>query len=341
MPRPAKVTVSCAVCKTEFQVKPSRARLHKNITCSKPCLSEHLRRSRIKYCGSEETRIGTCSTCGEKFERKTSQLAKYKDSYCNRECRAIGIRGKPNLAITTGRFIPCKACGKEVWRTPATEQPNTYCSYRCSANAPRTLRVERVVKQCLNCQKTMRMLPFEAKKYRFCSMKCAAQVTQGAKRGLPGNQWTPQQRAKLSKTLLRKYQNEWAGERRDRQSQRMTGELNPAWLGGRRLLPYSPGFTRRLKYRIARRDQFRCRLCGVRRGHGTHVVHHIDWGKDNHSEDNLVYLCRPCHGRVHGGKIQLRSLRDLPGPGSCATGRHNFRAGKRRVPARKGQMALF
>lgn len=298
-----QVSVACAVCKTEWTVKASRARQNASITCSKECLREHRRRSRIQHFQSEYGRKGVCATCGASFERKPSQLAKYGQNFCSRSCKAAGIRG-PQPARRTGRDVPCETCGVEVWRTPATIQPHTYCSRACAAKAPRIWRVERVARPCAQCDAMMILLPSHARRYRFCSLACAAQSIQGAKRGKPGKRWTPDAKAKLTVSLLVKYQQEWS-VKAENHSALMTGPGNPQWRGGRSLKGYAPGFTPALKRRIAKRDDYRCRSCGSPRGNGTHAVHHIDGEKHDHSENNLVLLCCSCHARIHGGSLVL------------------------------------
>lgn len=307
MPGPNIFAVACTVCDSALKVNRQRFETSKSFACSKPCLAELRRRNTIAYKGSAETRAATCPVCSRGFTRKPSQIAKYKSNYCSRDCRAIGIQG-PNLALVTGNHFPCETCGKQVWRTPATLRPHVYCSKACAGKGPRSLRKKRVCKPCANCGTTMRMLPSEAKRYRFCSWRCAAKTVQGAKRGLPGKPWTPEQKSMLSETLLRKYRAEWSW-RPSVQSERMKGERNPRWRDGRARRPYARGFTDALKERIAKRDSRRCRRCGIPRQPGTHVVHHIDGGKHNHHPSNLVLLCRPCHGQVHAHMDRLVTRR--------------------------------
>lgn len=245
------------------------------------------------------------------MQRKPSQIAKYAKNYCGRECAAAGKLGV-NYKPITGKYLPCDNCGELVWRTPATLRKQVFCSMSCAAVGKRRLRgprVLRVVKQCNNgCGKTLRMLPsVDAIGRRFCSVRCAHQTIQGARRGLPGRKWPAEQRQKLTATLRQKYNNEWS-HFRIRRSLSMSGKGNPRYRDGRTLRPYAPGFTDRVKMQVIKRDNFKCRLCGAPRLKGTHVVHHIDGEKWDHSLENLILLCKPCHGKTHARMDRERSL---------------------------------
>ncbi len=75
------------------------------------------------------------------FERKPSQLAKYATNYCSQACKAADkIRNSLwSEKRINGDWLPCEWCGNQVWRTPGTRQPHTYCSRKC-ANSDRTTR---------------------------------------------------------------------------------------------------------------------------------------------------------------------------------------------------------
>lgn len=82
------------------------------------------------------------------------------------------------------------------------------------------------------------------------------------------------------------------------------GAGNPSWIDGRSFLPYPPEWTEELKYRIRKRDNFTCQLCGTHRNKfkkehkGRLEVHHIDYDKQNCAEDNLTSLCSSCHKKT-------------------------------------------
>lgn len=80
------------------------------------------------------------------------------------------------------------------------------------------------------------------------------------------------------------------------------GENNGRWIDGRSFLPYPPQWNSLLKESIKRRDGNICQLC--RRGEDEVVlsIHHIDHNKENCDSDNLITLCRTCHGIVGARK---------------------------------------
>jgi hypothetical protein len=83
--------------------------------------------------------------------------------------------------------------------------------------------------------------------------------------------------------------------------QQMKGERNHQWKGGGQERGYGPGFTPRLKKRIRKRDRFTCQLCAATEaalGYNF-SIHHADYDKDNHAEDNLFTTCKGCNSRVN------------------------------------------
>jgi HNH endonuclease len=287
-------------------VKPSRAAQNKTITCGPSCLTQRRKQVQIVARGSADKRVATCGTCGNAFERKPSQIAKYGGNYCGRECSNAGKRG-PKPQRRTGQEIPCEVCGRVVMRTPATRQKHTFCSRKCAARSitglPSPLRGVRRKQYpqvtCAQCGNTFETLPWRSS--RFCSRKCRM----AARKGVAGRPWPDEQRSRLSQTLKRKYSEEWA-DKPGGHARKMAGERNPAWIDGRTNLPYTPGFFRTLKNEILKRDGYECQACGRPKVEpGTHVIHHLDLQKTNHDPSNLLTLCGPCHGKLHGGKLNL------------------------------------
>ena len=83
-------------------------------------------------------------------------------------------------------------------------------------------------------------------------------------------------------------------------SKRMKGEKNPNWRGG--ITPHPmPLEIRKL---ILERDTYRCRMCDRAASHPNLHIHHIDpyqLGKSSNADrNNLITLCKTCHGKVTG-----------------------------------------
>lgn len=55
---------------------------------------------------------------------------------------------------------------------------------------------------------------------------------------------------------------------------------------------YSEEFNNKLKWKIKKRDGYKCTECG---GTENLLIHHIDYDKSNCEMDNLITLCRKCH----------------------------------------------
>jgi len=122
----------------------------------------------------------------------------------------------------------------------------------------------------------------------------------------------------IAPETIEKRMKYWTSERREEARQRglqyaedrdwimgiaesLSGEKNPNWHGGIANSEYAPGFNKRLKGKIRKRDHFTCQLCGTtEKDLGYHLtVHHIDYSKDNHAQSNLTALCKRCNSFVN------------------------------------------
>jgi 5-methylcytosine-specific restriction endonuclease McrA len=72
-------------------------------------------------------------------------------------------------------------------------------------------------------------------------------------------------------------------------------EKSPNWRGGISFEPYSLDWTNTLRRAIRERDNYICRLCGQ---YGQ-FVHHINYDKKNCNPNNLITLCKRCHGKTN------------------------------------------
>lgn len=119
-----------------------------------------------------------------------------------------------------------------------------------------------------------------------------------------GTKMSKEARKKMSESHRRN--NVWLGrkhteETRHKQSIVKSGANNPTWNNWSSIFPYALEWRRELKLKIKQRDNNICQLCyknideiGI--GWATH---HIDYDKNNCDEENLILLCKRCHGRTN------------------------------------------
>lgn len=82
-----------------------------------------------------------------------------------------------------------------------------------------------------------------------------------------------------------------------------SGERSIFWKGGISFEPYPVGWNKELKEIIRNRDDYTCKMCGIKqidlsgRCKKLHV-HHIDYDKNNLNPKNLIALCINCHAKT-------------------------------------------
>ncbi|HDY68443.1 MAG TPA: hypothetical protein ENH85_11705 [Candidatus Scalindua sp.] len=89
---------------------------------------------------------------------------------------------------------------------------------------------------------------------------------------------------------------------------KMMRENNPAWQNGKSFELYGFDWTELLRHSIRTRDCFTCQVC---KKNGW-IVHHIDYDKKNNNPDNLITLCRSCHGKTnHNEEYWINYFKNL------------------------------
>ena len=85
----------------------------------------------------------------------------------------------------------------------------------------------------------------------------------------------------------------------------LSGENNPNWQGGLAQKKYKK-FYQKLKDKIRKRDNFTCQCCGKTEKELGYVlsIHHIDFNKENSSENNLNALCKRCNSLINFDRIK-------------------------------------
>jgi len=82
-------------------------------------------------------------------------------------------------------------------------------------------------------------------------------------------------------------------------AENITGSGNYRWKGGIAKGPYCQGWTKEYKDFIKERDEYKCLnpCCFKKKGHAAQlIVHHIDHNKKSCVPENLITICRSCHG---------------------------------------------
>ena len=77
----------------------------------------------------------------------------------------------------------------------------------------------------------------------------------------------------------------------------MRGESNPNFNNWSSREPYGEAWSPKLRKNIRERDKYTCQECGMTEEELGYKlsVHHIDYDKQNNSENNLITLCTSCH----------------------------------------------
>ena len=107
------------------------------------------------------------------------------------------------------------------------------------------------------------------------------------------------------KDVTGKNKRKWTEAERKAKVGRFTGVNSWSWRGGISNNPYPKEFNRTLKLKIRTRDGFICYLCKkseedeLRDFNRVLCVNHIDFNKNNCSEDNLNTLCLRCNLKIN------------------------------------------
>jgi 5-methylcytosine-specific restriction endonuclease McrA len=171
--------------------------------------------------------------------------------------------------------VACEYCGKQFLRYPSEVYNHVFCSHSCYIMFYKT---HKELREEMKRKVSKAKVVFYQKhpEYRkLASQQCKINC--------------PTKREDVKRKI------------REKLLGRFVGKNNPSWRGGRSLIPYTPGFTETLKHKIIAMYG-RCVLCGTS---NDLVVHHIDFSKSNHNEDNLILLCRACHRKVHHYNLLL------------------------------------
>ena len=232
-----------------------------------------------------------------------------------------------------GRFLRinnergCLKCGKSF-------MPHDKLSKFCSRECYNEYKKKGIIKYCEQCGKGFYVYPSNKDKRKFCSKECCAErlkIIQKGKHISPKTEFKKGQnkgltfqeihgmnsekiRKKINKT---RRENGWFKDS-ERTKQRMSraykyhtnsgcfekgdirliGENNPLWNNGSSFDLYGIEFNIQLKNQIRKRDNQICMNCKIHREKLSRAldIHHINYDKKCNLPQNMISLCRKCHG---------------------------------------------
>ena len=271
----------------------------------------------------------TCKQCGKEFSVKPSR--EHRARFCSRGCysqsRSKSMQGKNHPCWVAKIKKVCKQCAIQFTVPPSLNRIK-FCSQKCywawqvgntaGKNATRW-DGGGTGHHCKWCGEMFIVGKSVALKGegKFCTRDCYGKWQSQNQRGAQSPSW----KDKIVKICLeceiefrvipsragRKFcSRECLGQWR---SQHIRGETSYSWRGGTSFEPYGVEFNKARKEAIRGRDGYTCAICkldGI-------VVHHIDYDKQNNDPQNLLTLCRSCHGTTgQNREYWQRALSPLP-----------------------------
>jgi len=222
-----------------------------------------------------------CEHCGKSYEREWRYKHR-KRRFCSTlcSCRARAVRR--SLVAQERHRKKCPECGKEF------SSVSRHCSQKCAGRAKSTVKE----KKCISCGEDFK--PHE-ESGKYCSLTCRDKGKRQSKRCLYCASFFEVHRSVLRRGgLAGSFCSKTCSDRY------MVAARNPNWKGGKSFEPYPESFNFQLKEAIREGCGRRCVVCGISEGSLAYrlSVHHVDYDKSNCSPENLVALCKVCHGRT-------------------------------------------
>jgi len=167
----------------------------------------------------------------------------------------------------------CTVCGGQLKFKNIRDGYNKYCSHKCSIVINNPKPKNSIDIKCLVCEKIFQVKNSIKNRAKYCSLKCK----------------------------YIDFQKRYSGDKNPFYGKGFIGELNPNWQGGKSFEPYNLEFNDKLKRMVRKRDNYTCQECGYTEkqlGYSL-SVHHIDYNKNSNILDNLISLCKNCHGQTN------------------------------------------
>ena len=248
----------------------------------------------------------TCETCGDSYTKRTSahkkSLKKAGKCLCG-SCSKSGPKQKHDKVT-----IFCDRCNTP-FVVKYSERHRTYCSKSCaSASSQRPLSCKKEAK-CIVCKKTFMHYGNRV----TCSKKCMGTYLSQQRLGENNPAYKPKCCEKC-KYCGSEFEFNRSGMHKGTNKQYCSKQCWDAIQKGKNKSldgpavfsdPY-PAKFKSAKIAVRKRDNKTCCLCNETRRDIS--VHHIDYDKFNSDLDNLICLCRRCHGLTNFNRMFWQTM---------------------------------
>lgn len=248
--------------------------IHVCRVCEKP-----LTGANSKYCSWEckikhgiILRTHTCITCKEVFTTKRgNHKTKGKPTYCSRECFGKSYSCKNNHSWKGIREERFCLTCKSVFVIKKTADKTKLYCNKICKMNRIRIKLMRT-EECGFC-KILFTKPKAVRGFKYCGIECSNKA----------------------------------------HSIKMRNKNNPNYLHGKANNGYPVEWNKSFKKLIRDRDDFICQLCYMtEEQHGKKLcVHHIDFDRFNLDPENLITLCKYCHGKLHGRNTREKCKEEL------------------------------
>lgn len=238
-----------------------------------------------------------CIECGFEITGKKRNIRKF----CSRKC--VERNGEKKRTKT------CPSCNNIFILPKQGDTRVTFCSVECRSkdySGPKNHAYNGIKRNliCENCKESFQIRTSRQLKARFCSIKCRDAILKGENHPLFENIMSAceycQKEIRITKRKLGKRVFCDRGCANRAHSLFIKGKSNPRFLHGLAGTGrYSSDYLN-IREKVRQRDGNLCMLCGQTSIYRHLDVHHIDYDIKNNSLDNLLSLCKTCHGKMHG-----------------------------------------
>jgi len=240
-----------------------------------------------------------CDNCGAVFETKWSKVGEKR--YCSLNCEQEH----------NSEDHVCEWCGNTYTTKKSRSDITRFCSKECKQKNHSVESRDRVTVTCESCGKE-----YDVKKHRedttkYCSRECPGR-TVDLSCEYCGEEYTVSKSYSERGSRFCSYacKHKW-------QSEYNVGENNPTFKGGHDR--YYGSNWRKMRQKARERDGYQCQACGLDESDSRWElsVHHIrplrdfDTPEEANTLDNLVSLCRSCHGKWEGIPVKPKVIRSV------------------------------